>query len=259
MEMERLRMNERIRRLPLAALHNARELGGWHTPDGVTRCGVFLRTDMHAAPTGEDMAFLRAYGVTMDVDLRGASELEHRPDPLREEPWCEYVHVPMTEESAEYAVAPGKFRPKPGFTMGAEYVRMAEKHQEWVRGVFEALGRCEGAAMFHCTMGKDRTGLITALLLGLCGVSDEDIIADYCVTEVYMHGVLDAFRAKLPPEEIAFMEPLLGTPPSNMEMLLGHMREKYGGIPAYLGASGVSDALAGRIRARLLGKGGQLR
>jgi hypothetical protein len=55
------------------------------------------------------------------------------------------------------------------------------------------------------------------------------------------------------------MEPLLGTPPSNMEMLLGHMREKYGGIPAYLGVCGVSDALAGRIRARLLGKGEQLR
>ncbi len=247
------------RRLQLANLHNARELGGWHTPDSMTQYGVFLRTDMHATPTAEDIAALKDYGVTMDVDLRGAPELEHRPDPLRDEPWCEYVHVPMREESAEYAVAPGKFRPKPDFTMGKEYARMADVHQEWVRGVFEAFGRCTGTAMFHCTMGKDRTGLISALLLGLCGVADEDIIADYCVTEVYMRSVIDAFRAKMPPEELKYMKPLFDTPPSNMETLLGHLCERYGGIPAYLRACGVSDELAERIKARLLGKDEQKR
>ncbi len=63
------------RRLPLKSLRNARELGGWHTPEGMTRYGVFLRTDMHGSVSEEDMAYLKDYGVTMDVDLRGASGL----------------------------------------------------------------------------------------------------------------------------------------------------------------------------------------
>ena len=77
-------MQNHYRKLPLIGIHNARELGGWHTPDGVTQYGVFLRTDMHEEVTPEDIAFLKDYGVTMDVDLRGASELRHHPDPLRD-------------------------------------------------------------------------------------------------------------------------------------------------------------------------------
>ena len=242
------------RKLPLVGLHNARELGGWQTPEGVTQYGVFLRTDMHEAVAPEDVAFLKDYGVTMDVDLRGASELRHHPDPLREEPWCEYVHLPTVEETEEKNVDPSKFRPDPNFSMAAVYVRMAEDRKDWVRKVFEAFGRCEGTAMYHCTLGKDRTGIVTALLLGNCGVSDEDIIADYSVTQVYLRRIIEIYRAKWPPEEKDLVKPMFGTPPETMEALLGHLNEKYGGVPAYLRACGVSDELAAKLKARLLGK-----
>ena len=247
-------MQNNYRRLPLVGLHNARELGGWYTPEGVTQYGVFLRTDMHGNPTAEDIAFLKDYGVTMDVDLRGASELAHNPDALRDAPWCEYVHMPTVEETAEGAMDPSKFHPTPSQSMAEEYIQMSDERKDWVRGVFEAFGRCTGAAMFHCTLGKDRTGIISALLLGLCGVADEDIIADYCVTEVYLHEVFDAIRARMPAEKLAVMEPLLATKPSSMEALLKHLRETYGGIPAYLRACGVSDELAALLKARMLGK-----
>ncbi|MBR4157756.1 MAG: tyrosine-protein phosphatase [Oscillospiraceae bacterium] len=247
-------MQNHYRKLPLIGLHNARELGGWHTPDGVTQYGVFLRTDMHEEVTPEDIAFLKDYGVTMDVDLRGASELRHHPDPLREEPWCEYVHLPTVEETEEKNVDPSKFRPDPNFSMSAVYVRMAEDRKDWVRKVFEAFGRCEGVAMYHCTLGKDRTGIVTALLLGNCGVSDEDIIADYSVTQVYLSRIIEIYRAKWPPEDKDRVKPMFGTPPETMETLLGHLNEKYGGIPEYLRACGVPDELAARLKARLLGK-----
>ncbi len=247
-------MQNNYRRLPLTELHNVRELGGWHTPEGMTQYGVFLRTDMHGAPSEADIAYLKAYGVTMDVDLRGASELRHNPDPLQNEAWCEYVHAPTVEEAAERAIDPKKFRPKPGMSMAEEYVQMADDRKAWVRAVFEALGRCKGVAMYHCTLGKDRTGVITALLLGLCGVSDEDIIADYCVTEVYMRWVFDAIRARMPKEDVEIMEPLFGTPPSNMETFLGHIRENYGSVPEYLRVCGIPDETTARIKARLLGK-----
>ncbi len=244
------------RKLPLVGLHNARELGGWYTPEGVTKYGVFLRTDLHEQVTEEDLAFLRDYGVTMDVDLRNASELKRTPDPLREKPWCEYVHMPTVEENPDQEVDPSKFIPDPNFSMAKVYVRMADERKNWVRGVFEAFGRCEGAAMFHCTMGKDRTGIITALLLGNCGVSNEDIIADYCVTQVYLGRIIEIYQVKWASEDRdrEKVKSMFGTPPENMETLLKHLNEKYGGIPAYLRACGVSDELAAKLKARLLGK-----
>ena len=244
------------RRLPLDGMHNARELGGWYTPEGVTRYGVFLRTEVPSAITEEDAAFLRDYGVTMDLDLRGGQELESMPDRLRDEPWCEYVHLSMfNQQVARGAEAGGpskSFSPK-DFSWGTLYTRMVDDHMDWVRDVFEALGRCEGTALFHCTTGKDRTGIVSALLLGLCGVADEDIIADYCVSQVYLGWIYDRMKAKMPSEEAAKQDPFFSTAPENMKTLLAHLHEKYGGVPDYLRACGVSDELAAKLKARLLG------
>lgn len=242
------------RRLPLEGMHNARELGGWYTPEGMTQYGVFLRADLHDALTEADLAFLKDYGVTMDVDLRGGSELTKRPDALGAEPWCEYVHLPTTEEVAARVADPSRARPRPDFSMAAEYVRIADERKDWVRRVFEAFGRSSGTVLYHCALGKDRTGIITALLLSICGVAEEDIIADYCVTQAYIRSFLEAFLAKLPPEERSRAAAMFATPPENVETLLGHLKEKYGGVREYLRECGVSDELAEKLKNRLLGK-----
>ena len=250
------------RRLPLTGLHNARELGGWYTPEGLTQYGVFLRTEVPSEITEEDAAFLRGYGVTMDIDLRGGQELESMPDKLRDAPWCEYVHLSMFNQEVARGAGLDKGKdaaaksaaPPKDFSWGALYARMADDHKDWVRGVFEALGRSTGIAMFHCTTGKDRTGIVSALLLGLCGVADEDIIADYCVSQVYLGWIYDRMKANLPPSSAEQQDPFFSTSPKNMEMLLSHLHENYGGIPGYLRACGVSDELAARLKNRLLGK-----
>ncbi len=242
------------RRLPLAGMHNARELGGWYTPEGLTQYGVFLRTEVPSAVTDEDMAFLRDYGVTMDVDLRGAAELESMPDRLAEAPWCEYVHLPMFNPDASRGAGVGNRRAAADFTWGAMYVRMAEDYKDWVRDVLETLFRCEGVAIYHCTTGKDRTGIVTALLLGLCGVADEDIIADYCVSQVYLSWIYDRMKARLAAEGGNAQDPFFSTAPENMEALLKHLNGEYGGVPGYLRACGVPDELAAGLKARLLGK-----
>ena len=246
------------RRLPLAGMHNARELGGWCTPEGLTQYGVFLRTEVPSAITEADADFLRGYGVTMDIDLRGGSELESMPDRLADAPWCEYVHLPMFNRQVARGASAGggpsqSYAPE-DFSWGVLYARMADNQKDWVRAVFEALGRCEGVAMYHCTTGKDRTGIVTALLLGLCGVADEDIIADYCVSQVYLSWIYDSMKAKMESEKAAAQDPFFSTAPENMQALLKHLHETYGGIPAYLRECGVADELAAKLKARLLGK-----
>ena len=195
------------------------------------------------------MAFLRDYGVTMVVDLRGDSELASMPDLLREADWAEYVHLPMFEANAARGAGVGKKHSEAGFNWGDIYVAMCEDFKGWVQKVMEALGRCEGTALFHCTTGKDRTGIVAALLLGLCGVAEEDIVADYCVSQLYLDWIYEKMPVSRKSED---EDPFFGTAPSNMQKLLKHLREKYGGIVDYLRDCGVSDELIAKLRERLV-------
>lgn len=243
----------RYRRLPLVGMSNARELGGWSTPDGVTRYGVFLRSEVPSGVTEADMEFLREYGVTMVVDLRGDEELAVMPDLLRDVPWAEYVHMPMFDEDAARGAGLGKKSTEAGFTWGAQYILMCENHKSWVRRVLEALGRCDGAALFHCTTGKDRTGIITALLLGLCGVAEEDIVADYSVSQLYLSWIYDLMLRYMPSaQKHGTSDPFFSTAAENMQVLLAHWREKYGGVQGYLRACGVSEAWLEKLRNKLI-------
>ena len=74
-------------------------------------------------------------------------------------------------------------------------------------------GLREGAVLFHCTAGKDRTGILSALVLSFCGVADPDIVADYQVTATYL---LQSKKKKFPPEAL----PFLSSGPEKMEHLL---------------------------------------
>lgn len=242
------------RRLPLTGLTNARELGGWNTPDGLTKYGVYLRTEVPAQITEEDKEFLREYGVTMDIDLRGSGELETMPDLLRDETWVEYVHLPMFNEHAARGSGMGKRSENEEFSWGKTYISMTEDCRTWVRDVIETIARADGVVMFHCATGKDRTGIVAAMLLGICGVDDADIIADYCVSEVYLEWIYDRLRGKFPDGRTGNTDPFFKTAPVNMRMLVKHWREKYGCVTNFLLECGVSESSIAKIRSRLLGK-----
>ena len=247
------------RRLPLTGLTNARELGGWNTPNGLTKYGVFLRTEVPYGLTAEDIAFLRDYGVTMDIDLRGAPELESMPDMLRTENWVEYIHLPMHDNRASNGGAgstSGHVRSsmEENFSWGRLYVRMTEDSRDWVKKVIETLARAEGVAMYHCTTGKDRTGIVSAMLLGICGVCNEDVLADYCVSEVYLDWIYARLRKAMNlPDNGEEIEPFFKTAPLNMRILLAHWEENYGGVCGFLRDCGVTEDCMETIRRRLVG------
>ena len=225
----------------------------------MTRYGVFVRSEVPSRLTESDMDFLRDYGVTLVVDLRGEEELGVMPDLLRDVAWARYVHVPMYDADAARGAGLGKKSTEPGFTWGAQYVRMCENFKDWTRRVMETLDSCKGTVLYHCTTGKDRTGIITALLLGLCGVAEEDIVADYSVSQVYLDWIYSMMLENMPPDRgHSLRDPFFSTAPENMRILLDHWREKYGGAAGYLRACGVSEMLMERLRHRLLGDGSAL-
>ena len=248
------------RRLPLEGLDNARDLGGYPCPDGVTRYGVFIRSELPSSLTAADLDYLKQLGLTTVLDFRGTPEIRTAPDVLSREDFVRYHHMPAFDEEVSRGADMGEKRPAPpdmdraSFQWGSHYAGMAEEHKAWVKSVLELLAEAPGAALFHCTTGKDRTGIITALLLGLCGVAREDIIADYCVSQVYLKTMYSTMRHLLPGgDEMELSDPFFSTAPENMETLLDHIDGKYGGIEPYLrNGCGVEEATLAALRAKLL-------
>ncbi|MBR2717230.1 MAG: tyrosine-protein phosphatase [Oscillospiraceae bacterium] len=251
-------MTEHYRRLPLEGLRNARDLGGYPIPGGgVTRFGRFIRCEVPRRLTETDLALLRELGVTASIDFRGDMELEHYPSALRDVPWCEYIHIPTFNEQVAF---PRDYRPERVFAFvrwGDKYTEMLRFSGNWVRSVLETMASRKGAVMYNCTTGKDRTGIISALLLGLAGVDDRDIIADYCVSQVYLREVYLELAETLPGEretgETVLTDPFFRTEPENMEAMLDYIHANFGSVADYVRSVGVDDGTVETLRSRLAG------
>ena len=237
---------QRYRRLPLDGMMNARDLGGYAVSGGVTRFGVFLRSDVPALLTEDDLCFLRDYGLTTVVDLRSDREQQKAPDILAQQSWIDYCTVPLYDKAAAH----GECLDGRTFSWADHYIRMAENGKDWIRQVLTVLADAPGCALFHCATGKDRTGLISAALLGLCGVSDADIAADYCVSRIYLSPLVESLERS--GRIGAASDPFFATQPENILELLFHLRGTYGSLPAWLASCGVSERTADALCERLI-------
>lgn len=240
---------------------NVRDLGGHATEDGgETVFGAVVRADSIRRLSDEGWGALVDYGVRRVVDLRQHSELE--ADPPRELP-VEVVHVPLfgspdpTEEywaemdalaDASGGVAAGK---------AAIYLDHLERFGAYVRDAIEAVARApEGAVLVHCQVGKDRTGLVTALLLRLAHVPREEIAADYAISEEHLRPLSEPYVAAAEDEaQRAFRVRMTRTPAEAMSRVLATLDERYGGVPGYLRAVGLADRDIARASARLRANG----
>ena len=246
------------RRLPVEGMCNARELGGFPTLDGrMTSYGRFIRSEVPRAVTRRGLDFLRDYGVTVSIDLRGPQEIKRIPNLLAGEPWAEFINIPVYNKQVAGATvksSPDRFVKWPEL-----YISMIDSQMDWVRDIFETLAEktSAGAVMFNCTTGKDRTGIIAALLLALAGVSYYDIVADYCVSQVYMRPAYAEIFGTWEPdpdfEDLGLDDPFFKTVPENMASLLIHIDNMYGDVPQYLKQCGISESALDRLRGALLG------
>ena len=242
--------------LQLKGAHNVRDLGGYpFTRDdgttGTTASGAFLRSGTLGWLRASDRAFLRAYGLRRVVDVRSNFELKYWPDPYGEhpQPGVSYTHIPMLDQ-----LNSSGFRGALPACMFDVYRSLLDDSSASLRQVFEALDG-EGCSLFHCRAGKDRTGVIAMLLLGLAGVDDVHIVADYAVTQRYMGRGLRAQRLGV--SILLFKEVpscLFESAPEEMERTLEYFHETYGTARAYLrDVAGCSPELLDRITARLRG------
>lgn len=236
------------RRLPVKGLMNARDLGGFAVSGGVTKFGVFVRSDVPADLTQEDKLLLKKYGLKSVVDFRSSKECSAKPDVLSGEAWVSYINIPMYDEAAAKGICTSDKK----FCWADHYIRMVESCRSWMREVITVLSKSESCVLFHCATGKDRTGLAAMALLGLCGVSDYDIAADYSVSGIYLQPLCEKLLKEGKINSLD--DPFFSTSPENMLRLTAHINKEYGGICSYLESCGISKETLLSLKNRLVQK-----
>jgi protein-tyrosine phosphatase len=243
------------RRLAWEGLLNARDLGGYPAAGGrETRWGAVVRSDSLAALSEAGRAALATYGIRAIVDLRLPDELARHPNPYAEpgDHGIAYTNVSILDPAAGF--------PPETLTLAENYLWTLDRFAGYVAEVMAAIaGAPEGGVLIHCAAGKDRTGLISALLLGLAGVPAETIAADYALTAELLRP-RDQEWLEHGPGERAEREALAARFAPTAEVMLEVLEgldRRYGGVEGYLAAAGVSPADLQRLRDRLLAPGGQ--
>jgi protein tyrosine/serine phosphatase len=218
----------------------------------MTRFGAVVRADNIRKLTEDGWRALADYGVTTIVDLRLAEELAE--DPPRELD-VDVVHVPVFEgDAAFWAAIDRRLVGLDAVTHKREAYLAALEH--WPHRFGEAFGAVanarDGIVVVHCAGGKDRTGLVSALLLRHAGVSLGDIAADYALAEERLAELREAYLAAATDEaDHELRLRLSGAPAEAMRGVLVELERRHGGVGGSLRAAGVDNETLARGRARL--------
>jgi protein-tyrosine phosphatase len=232
---------------------NFRDLGGYRTEDGLeVGWRRLFRADGLNRLTRADHAQLRALGVKTVVDLRTVDEAEQRGRfPVDQVP-VRYVDLPLTDVLPTTEEMPSW---REASYVASRYSLMVSEGSPALTGAFTALAS-EGAlpAIVHCSAGKDRTGVLSALVLAFLGVPDETIVQDYALSAPAMERLLDRLKQEYPDavDEVERYAPaVLQVLPETMEEFLASVRAQYGTYTALAEFLGVTDAVA-TLRGTLL-------
>lgn len=236
-------------RLPLEGAFNVRELGGYPVSNGVqTRYHRFLRADSLSDLTEADRAFLSGYGVRLVLDLRDYDEVAANPDVSISDD-VEIVNVPLLVfDISDKEELARRFSENPPTYEYFYDLILANK--ESVARCFRLIADApEGSCvLFHCAVGKDRTGVLAFLLMALAGCDKWDCVANYVQTRANLmrHPWFETYWNDGDPNAV-----LNDSPAFIMEHCWGVVQEA-GGIETYLLGCGVSADDIASVKSRLL-------
>jgi protein tyrosine/serine phosphatase len=238
---------------------NFRDLGGHRAGDARVRPGRLYRAGMtHTITEAGLRTLVEQFGLRTVIDLRVARERDEEGLTQFSDHGMRHEHIPLADDvNAPEEIQRQRYEEMRSgtFDWAASYMRMAQTFPDAFRQVFELLAE-EGTlpAVFHCTAGRDRTGVTAALVLRSLGVADDDIAADYALSgDLLLPHVHRFMRMPSPiPMTDEEMAGMLRTQASAMLAFLEALERVYGSFDAYLRHIGVGAALVQRLRAALL-------
>jgi protein-tyrosine phosphatase len=241
-------------RLRLAGAHNFRDLGGLPTADGRrTRAGLLFRSDALFALTDDDVEALRGLGISTVVDLRAPSEIDRDGHGPFVAPPVRYVNHILFGDPAFLT---SDDLERWDSDVGGGYLDGLEATREAAIAVLDLMVQPDSLPLvFHCNAGKDRTGVVAAIVLGCVGVTREAIVTDYLVTDEAMERILARIREdpSAPPVPEGPLPPRLTARRDTIERFLALLDDRFGGPRGWARDAGVSDATLEELERVLLG------
>lgn len=247
--------------VPLEGNFNLRDLGGYVAADGrVVRDGCLFRSDELHALTDADLAVVAGLGIQVLFDLRSDAERTLRPNPTLTGVEIHERQAPSSESNAqtlEEQIATGVTPQRDDEEFGGIYVMLLTYLAKDLRRVVElAADASQRPLLFHCVAGKDRTGIASALLLGLLGVPDETILDDYeLTTQFWTPGRMEQLAEFLDEHgaDHDHIRYLISARRPVLAKALAHLHATWGGYDEYaIKELGVAPDLPARLRSTLL-------
>ncbi len=211
----------------LETTRNTRDLGGYRIAGTktYTKYNRIYRSDLAKAPSEKDIDFLKKNGITTIIDFRIDVEVEKAANGFSGVEGLTYYNFPNIE---------GSFLPKTIEEVRYSYQVIAEAKS--MTQVMRTIAEAPGGVMYNCSAGKDRTGVTSAVILWLCGVSDEDIVYDYMITKITNEERFKLIREYYPDLDMNIVIPN----EENMRSLLRALKEKYGTPENYFSSLGIT-------------------
>lgn len=247
------------RHIHFESVVNFRDLGGYRTHDGraVAWRRLFRGGAIHLM-SGSDIATLKVdVGPKAVIDLRTPREDEQKQEiSLLNEMGAKYHNIPFRPDTADYLKEESELYPD-GSNMGEVYLYRV-RQEAFGKKVVEALeiiaGRENYPLLFHCSIGKDRTGVLAAIVLTAVGVIEEDIIADYTLSAPFMKEIRERTNndPKTPEEVRNLPDFQWEATAESMSLFLSLLRQEYGSVRGYLERNGAVASLVSRLEKALL-------
>lgn len=221
----------------LNTTQNTRDLGGYISRDGEqTKYESILRSDVQNYPSEEDYEYLKEKNIATIIDMRGQKDVDRKPSGFVGRNDFEYYNFQINEGSGV---------PESVEAVPISYMNIAKAKA--MPDVFKCIANAKTGVMFNCTAGKDRTGVVAAILLLHAGVSDKDIIDNYVLTKEYGKERMELVHKNFPDLDMNIVTPCK----MFMEEFLKLFREEYGDSDTYFRSIGLSDNEINALREKL--------
>ncbi|MGM9857715.1 MAG: tyrosine-protein phosphatase [Bacilli bacterium] len=218
---------------------NMRDCGGFETSDGyVIKYDTLIRSDAIKELKDCELQYLLDRNITTQIDLRTETVIENFPSFLKNNDKFHYYSFPIVEGS-QITLSGNK--------TSDLYLKMVENKKNF-KSIFKAIINADGGVIINCTAGKDRTGVVIALLFELLGVNEISIIDDYKVSASYIDSRIPNYRKSHPEFPIS-----LGVSnEEDIKSFLESFHNKYESARNYLLLAGLTKNDIERLKAKFL-------
>jgi len=231
--------------LKIFGMKNCRDLGGLTTCDSnITRYGSIFRADLPTKCMPSDIDEVRRLNITLCIDLRHPTSAQKNLSQMKEIEGLRYVNIGYSDDGNAAIAERLDNEQFDSEEWSSIYVNVIEKERAWVKKVFEEIAHNSGATLFHCTWGRDRSGLLSLLILLLANVCCEEITADYIMSNAYCYD--SQMEIELKGNRDVKIDTAL--------FLMEYIKNKYYTIENYLFSCGISMYDIDAVKRKLVGE-----